>query len=150
MELILWRHAEAEEGLDDLSRRLTTKGRKQAAKMAAWLNEHLPEDCTVLASPAVRAKDTAQALDRPIRIVPAVSPGATWQAVLNAAGWPGNEENVVLIAGHQPTLGEVAARLLGSDGSLSIRKASIWWFSSRKRSSGVEVVLRAVMTPDLL
>ncbi len=41
MDLILWRHAEAEnaeEGRDDLSRALTPKGERQALRMASWLD----------------------------------------------------------------------------------------------------------------
>ena len=34
MELILWRHAEAEDGYPDLERALTEKGHEQAKKMA--------------------------------------------------------------------------------------------------------------------
>lgn len=150
MELILWRHAEAEDGSDDLARELTPKGRKQAAKMADWLNERLPADCRILTSPAIRAKQTAKALGRPFEIVPAISPGATWKEVLEAAGWPGRDEGCVLLAGHQPTLGEVAARLLGTEGSLAVRKAAVWWFSGRGRLVGNDIVLRAVMSPDLL
>lgn len=150
MELILWRHAEAEDGINDLARELTPKGRKQAEKMAGWLNERLPKECRVLASPAVRAKQTASALGRPFEIVPAISPGAGWEDVIEAAGWPGEDRGHVLVAGHQPTLGEVSAYLLGSEGSLAIRKAGVWWFSSRKHAAGGEVILRAVMTPDLL
>ena len=37
MELILWRHADAELGQPDSERRLTDKGHKQAARMAKWL-----------------------------------------------------------------------------------------------------------------
>ena len=33
MDLILWRHADAEDGADDLARQLTAKGRKQAARV---------------------------------------------------------------------------------------------------------------------
>jgi len=150
MELILWRHAEAEDGINDLARELTPKGRKQAAKMAGWLNERLPKECMVLASPAARAKQTASALGRPFEIVPAISPGAGWEDVIEAAGWPGDDDGYVLVTGHQPTLGEVAAHLLGAKGSLVIRKAGVWWFSSRNRAAGNEVVLRAVMTPDLI
>jgi phosphohistidine phosphatase len=150
MELILWRHAEAEDGINDLARELTPKGRKQAAKMADWLNERLPKECKVLTSPAVRAKQTASALGRPFEIVPAISPGASREDVIETAGWPGDDDGFVLVAGHQPTLGEVAAWLLNSDGSLSIRKAGVWWFSSRNKVAGNEVILRAVMTPDLL
>jgi phosphohistidine phosphatase len=42
MDLILWRHAEAEEGGPDLERKLTPKGRKQAKRVAAWLLQRLP------------------------------------------------------------------------------------------------------------
>jgi phosphohistidine phosphatase len=150
MELILWRHAEAEDGLNDLARELTPKGRKQAAKMAAWLNARLPRECRILASPAVRAQQTAQALERDIETVSALRPGATVQAMLDAAGWPGQDDDWVLVAGHQPDLGAVAATLLGAEGSLSIKKAAAWWFSSRSRSLGKELVLRAVIAPELL
>jgi phosphohistidine phosphatase len=150
MELILWRHAEAEDGLNDLARELTPKGRKQAAKMATWLNMRLPAGCRILASPAARALQTAQALNRKIETDLSLAPGASVQSILDAAGWPGNEAEWVLIAGHQPALGEVAAYLLGAEGSLSIKKAGVWWFSSRSRALGTEVVLRAVIAPDFV
>jgi phosphohistidine phosphatase len=150
MELILWRHAEAEDGLDDLARELTPKGRKQSAKMAAWLNARLPGECRILTSPAARARQTAQALERQMETIASLRPGASVQAVLKAAGWPGSDEDWVLIAGHQPDLGAVAAHLLGAGGSLSVKKAGVWWFSSRGRTPGSELVLRAVITPDLL
>lgn len=150
MELILWRHAEAEDGLDDLARELTPKGRRQAAKMAAWLNTRLPDACRVLASPAARAQQTALALNRKIETLAALAPGASAQTLLDAAGWAHAGEGCVLIAGHQPDLGEAAARLLGASGSLSIRKGAVWWFSGRGRTPGNEIVLRAVIAPDLL
>ena len=63
MDLILWRHAEAEdleeteEGCGaDLSRRLTPKGERQALRMAAWLDRQLPEGVRVYCSPAVRTE----------------------------------------------------------------------------------------------
>lgn len=150
MELILWRHAEAEEGLDDLARELTPKGQKQAAKVAAWLNARLPQDCRVLTSPAARAQQTAQVLERKMETIPSLRPGASASTILQAAGWPGNQDEWVLIAGHQPDLGGVAAFLLGASGAFSIKKAGVWWFSSRERALGNETVLRAVIAPDLL
>ena len=150
MELILWRHAEAEDGLNDLARELTLKGRKQAAKMAAWLNARLPEDCRILSSPAARTLQTARALNRKVETDPSLAPGASVQALLNAAGWPGEEGKWVLIVGHQPDLGEAAASLLGAEVVLSIKKAGVWWFSSRARPHGNEIALRAVIAPDLL
>lgn len=148
MELILWRHAEAEDGQDDLARELTSRGRRQAAKMAAWLNARLPAECRVLASPAARARQTAQALDRDVEIDQALAPGASVQTILSAAGWPGAGEDWVVIAGHQPDLGAVAAHLLGAQGSLAVKKAAVWWFSGRKRGHGDEAILRAVIAPD--
>lgn len=150
MELILWRHAEAEDGLNDLARELTPKGRKQAAKIAAWLNARLPDECRILSSTAARALQTAQALNRKIETLPELAPGASVAAILKTAGWPGDDDGCVLIAGHQPDLGEVAAHLMGVRGSLSIKKGGAWWFSSRGRMPGNEVVLRAVIAPDLL
>lgn len=150
MELILWRHAEAEDGPVDLARELTPKGRRQAAKMAAWLNTRLPEKCRVLASPALRARQTAQALNRKVETLPVLAPGAGVQAILHAAGWPDGADECVLIAGHQPDLGAAAAHLLGSRGSLSIKKGGAWWFSVRDKAGGNEVALCAVIAPDLL
>jgi phosphohistidine phosphatase len=60
MDLILWRHAEAEDGAPDLARELTAKGHKQAAEMARWLSHHLPKEVRTLVSPR-------SAHDRPLR-----------------------------------------------------------------------------------
>jgi len=76
MDLILWRHADAEEGAPDLARKLTPKGERQAARVAAWLREHLPENYRLLASPAVRAQQTAEALGKPTT-EKLLAPGAT-------------------------------------------------------------------------
>ena len=61
MELILWRHAEAEIGEPDAGRVLTAKGHKQAWKMAEWFDANLPDRCRILVSPATRAVQTAEA-----------------------------------------------------------------------------------------
>ena len=148
MDLILWRHAEAEDGAPDHARKLTDKGIKQAAKVAAFLHRHLPGEYRVLASPATRTQQTASALGKHFTPAPSIAPGASAQAVLEAARWP-EAGGTVLVVGHQPTLGEVAARLLGcKDTSLSIKKGAIWWFS--QRAGAHQVTLRLVITPDLL
>lgn len=59
MDLILWRHAEAEPGEPDLERALTAKGQRQARRMADWLGSQLPDSCRILASPALRCLQTA-------------------------------------------------------------------------------------------
>ncbi|HEX6827948.1 MAG TPA: histidine phosphatase family protein, partial [Burkholderiales bacterium] len=62
MDLILWRHADAENGMPDSSRKLTTKGRQQAAAVGKWLRKKLPPGTRVIASPATRCQQTAKAL----------------------------------------------------------------------------------------
>ena len=146
MDLILWRHAEAEDGIPDEARELTAKGCKQAEKVAAFLHRHLPDDTRILVSPATRTQQTAAALTKHYTLAPTIAPGATAQAVLQAALWP-DAGGTVLVVGHQPTLGEVAEQLLGCDeGSLNIKKGALWWFSQRDR----QVTLRLVITPDFL
>jgi phosphohistidine phosphatase len=150
MDLILWRHAEAEAGEPDLGRRLTAKGLKQAERVAVWLEGRLPDTCRILASPADRAQQTALALKRKFRVVPELAPGAGVAAVLAAAGWPDSREPV-LVVGHQPTLGQVAAFLLsGEDVSWSVRKSAVWWLTNRMRDEGNAVVLKVVIGPDFV
>lgn len=150
MDLILWRHAEAEAGEPDLGRRLTPKGVKQAERMAKWLDAHLPDSCRILVSPADRAQQTAQALQRKFRTVAEIAPGASVAAVLAAANWPESRE-AVLVVGHQPTLGMVASFLLSGDETYwSVRKSAVWWLSDRGRDGAATVALKAVLSPEFL
>lgn len=150
MDLILWRHAEAEPGEPDLGRRLTSKGLKQAERMAEWLEHRLPETTRIIVSPADRTQQTALALGRKFKTSDDVAPGASTASVLAAAGWPDAREPV-LVVGHQPTLGEVAAFLLsGEEASWSIRKGAVWWFSNRTRLGQPGVLLKVAIGPDLV
>ena len=150
MDLILWRHAEAEPGEPDLGRRLTSKGLKQAERMAAWLEPRLPDTTRILVSPAARSQQTALALGRKFKTVDEIAPGAGAAAVLAAAGWPDGRETV-LVVGHQPTLGEVAAKLLsGSAASWSLKKGAVWWLSNRNRDGDSGIVLKLAIGPDLI
>jgi len=150
MDLILWRHCEAEPGEPDLGRRLTSKGLKQADRMASWLDSHLPDTCRVLVSPADRAQQTALALKRKFKTVAELAPGATVAAALAAANWPDSREPV-LIVGHQPTLGALASFLLsGEEAYWSVRKGAVWWLSNRAREGGAAVVLKVVVGPDFV
>jgi len=150
MDLILWRHAEAVDGSPDFERELTAKGRKQARDMANWLHSRLPEDTRVITSPARRALQTAQALTSDYEVVADIAPGASSQALLKASRWP-NDEGTVVLVGHQPELGLTAASLLTrTEFAWSVRKGAIWWFTHRTRGNSAQVVLSAVMTPELL
>ena len=145
MDLILWRHAEAEDGSPDSARKLTKHGRDQARRIAAWLKPRLPRRCEVLVSPAVRAQQTALALGVPFVTSPAVGTEAAAAAVIAAVDWPARSR-ATLIVGHQPTLGRVAATLLSdTQADWDIGKGALWWL----RHSGGETRLFAAIDPEL-
>lgn len=151
MNLLLWRHATAEDAAaDDLQRVLTKRGTAQAERVANWLRAHLPPDARVLVSPAVRTRQTVEAFTRHYEVVAALAPGASPEVVLREARWP-QAGGTVLVVGHQPTLGAVAAAVLtGRAHSWSVRKGALWWLSQRDRDEGNATVLRAVVDPDLI
>jgi phosphohistidine phosphatase len=153
MDLILWRHAEAEvaaPGQDDLQRALTQKGERQARRMAAWLNHRLAATTRVLVSPALRCRQTADALGREMRIVPTLAPDVPIANLIEASRWPKSSEPV-LICGHQPTLGQLAAHLLaGVEQNWAMKKGAVWWLRWRQRDGEPEVTLHAVQGPDAL
>jgi phosphohistidine phosphatase len=153
MELILWRHAEAEdghEGLPDLERALTPKGRKQANRMGKWLDSQLPDNSRILVSPAVRTVQTAEGLGRKYKVNAGLAPDAEPEAVLAAANWPAGKETVVIV-GHQPTLGQVAALLLTGEAlDFEMKKAAAWWFVQRDADDPTSLYLKAVMAADLV
>lgn len=147
MDLMLWRHAEAEDGHPDEARALSDKGHRQAGLVAKWLKGRLPRELRVLASPTVRTRQTVEPLGLEYETCSEIAPGARAADLLRAADWPTGHRDV-LIVGHQPTLGRTAALLLsGSEQEWSIRKGALWWFQGRARG---ETVLVAVITPSLL
>ena len=152
MNLILWRHAEAEDTTPDLKRVLTRRGLKEATLMAQWLHAQLPPGTRVIASPAERTRQTAQALVSDFEIVNALAPGKGVEDLLATVKWPdAGNDHTVLVVGHQPTLGQTAALLIGgAEAPWSIKKGAVWWISHRVRGAGAQAVLRMVMSPDRL
>jgi phosphohistidine phosphatase len=151
MELLLWRHADAvaaDEDTHDLERALTPKGGRQAKRMGQWLNQMLPAGTRVLVSPATRAQQTALGLDRKFKTAEALRPDAPVQEILEAVRWP-DARDPVLVVGHQPTLGQVAARLVaGVDQDWAIPKGAVWWLRYRARNENGQVVVVTVRTPE--
>ena len=156
MDLILWRHAEAGDSLlddaADLERPLKSKGERQAQRVADWLNQFLPDSARILTSPAVRCTQTAATLGRRVKKVDALGPSGTVEGLLAAARWPDAKEPV-LVVGHQPTLGMVAAYLMCGEAARScepwsIKKGSVWWLRHRPREDRAEVQIVAVRTAE--
>jgi phosphohistidine phosphatase len=153
MDLILWRHAEAQEmddGQSDLERALTAKGERQAQRMAEWLGQRLAHSTRILVSPALRCQQTARALGKKFKTHAELGPEGNGEGLLKAARWPDASEPV-LVVGHQPTLGLVAAYLLtGTPQAWPVKKGAIWWIRGRHREEGAQVILQAVQAPDCL
>lgn len=150
MEIILWRHAEAVDDLPDMERHLTVKGMKQAERMASFLRSRIPPDTRILVSPAKRTQQTAHALTKHFITEPAIAPNCSTSSLLKAANWP-DGENSVLIVGHQPVLGEVAALLLcNSHVSFSVKKGAVWWLGRQTHKGDQKTYLRLVIAPDFL
>ena len=157
MDLILWRHAEAEDwpegdgqGSSDMDRSLTARGEKQAVRMAAWLDRQLPEGARILVSPARRCEQTALALNRKYRLRPEIAPGANASQLLELVQWP-LAKSPVLVIGHQPTLGQTIAQLLGlQEDDCPVKKGALWWLRNRDREGRIQTVVVTVQSPDML
>ncbi len=158
--IMLWRHADAldigDNIPDDISRPLSKKGHQQAKTMAAWLKRYLPKDTIIIASNAVRSKQTAQALTNDFQISEGLAPGATLLDVLETINsfWSSNQtETNLLIIGHQPWLGQLADYLLNAMSAaegLQIKKAALWWFKRQTSQPSSTFDLITVQTPNLL
>ena len=150
MELILWRHAEAAAGEPDAARPLTERGRRQAERMARFLAPRLPADLRVIVSPARRAQETARALGRSFETVERIAPGCGVAEILDAASWPESERPVLLV-GHQPTLGEVAAKLVEGRGSgWNPGVGAVCWLRGHPRKGAREAALLLSIEPEIL
>ncbi|MGE0098404.1 MAG: histidine phosphatase family protein [Hydrogenophaga sp.] len=160
MDLILWRHAEAQDhpdlirgrpgDADDLARRLTSRGEKQAARMATWLDRQLPDGARIWCSPAQRCEQTALALGRKFKLSEAIAPQGDPQALLDLVQWPSGKSPVVVV-GHQPTLGRVVARLLNlREDDCSVKKGAVWWLRHRERGTVGQTIVVTVQTPELI
>ncbi|KQP15110.1 histidine phosphatase family protein [Pseudorhodoferax sp. Leaf267] len=151
MDLILWRHAEAHEpGAHgtDLERELTARGHKQASRVAAWLDRQLPDGARIFASPAQRTVQTVDALGRKYKLRNELLPDAAPAELLEVAQWP-QGRGTVLVVGHQPTLGQTVAQLLGlSAPELALRKGALWWLRTRERDGQHQTIVVAVQGPD--
>lgn len=154
--LILWRHAEAEDqsaGGADADRKLTKKGRKDAEKMAKWLNEHLPKNTEVLCSPAKRCLETASHLknisDFKVSVAEFLNTDTTVEKIAKQVV---NNDNSIttLIVGHQPNFGFLIAKLLGQqENACVVKKGAVWWLRQREHDGALQTYLYTVQLPDL-
>ena len=114
MRLYLVRHAEAAPGDPDETRPLTSEGREQARALGARLRHEDASPSVVLTSPLLRARETgaelAKALDVESKPEDRLAPGASVEDVRAAVEGRGEQ---VVVVGHQPDCGQIAAALTG-------------------------------------
>lgn len=153
--LILWRHAEAEvhstTGADE-DRALTKAGLKDAAKMAKWLNQHLPPNTEAFCSPARRCIETASALQKlnpiDIKVVDFLSVESTAEIIESRID-NHDRSKTILIIGHQPNLGLVITKLLGmNESACAVKKGAAWWLRQREVGGILQTYLFSVQHPD--
>lgn len=133
--LVLVRHAkaEADDGQGDHARRLTARGRRDAAALGRWLVDAGLVPDLVLCSDARRARETwtaaASEMDDPpvVREEPELYE-ASVERVLNAVAAAGAAVRTLVVVGHDPATSEVAGALAGesSDGkALAVVRAGL-------------------------
>ena len=153
--LILWRHAEAEAESDsgeDIDRALTKSGRKDAAKMAKWLSQHLPANTEILCSPARRCLETAAALQHAIKceikIAKFLGVDSSVEMIAKKVMNDDSSKTILLI-GHQPNLGLLIAKLLGmNERACVVKKGAVWWLRQRLILGELQTYLFTVQHPD--
>jgi len=85
-----------------------------------------------------------------VKTVAELAPEGGVEALLHAVRWPDAREPV-LVVGHQPTLGLAAAYLLAAQPQpWTVRKGAVWWLRARERDGALQVVLHAVVSPELV
>jgi len=106
--------------------------------------------CRVVVSPAVRARQTAEALGLPFETLADVGAGASVGDVLRVAGWPDAAATTLVVA-HEPTLGRVAAHLLDEAVERPLAKGGVAWLASRPLDTcGPEATIVAQTSPQSL
>lgn len=159
IDLFLWRHAEAEDISPDLARPLTSRGQRDAARVAKAIAKRLDDDSRIVSSPAVRTRETAQPLvsraslrlEIDDRLAPGARVGDVLDALESAVASCGGDSPSLVFVGHQPWVGQVARRLLtNASGDWSVKKASAWWLMRRSRDGNTEWTLKSVLDPDLV
>jgi phosphohistidine phosphatase len=116
VQLYLVRHADAAPGEPDELRSLTADGRDQARRLGEELRAQGVHPNAILTSPLLRARETGnllcEALGTTAEKDERLGPGATADSVRQAVAERGDE---VLVVGHQPDCGRIAAELSGGE-----------------------------------
>ena len=115
---------------DDSKRPLTAKGIARLKREAKALDELEIVFDQIITSPLVRAKQTADVFAETMKSKPpvatsdALTPAGTPAAVIQELGRHAKKGRIALV-GHEPNLGELAARLIGARHAIEFKKGGI-------------------------
>ncbi len=141
---------------DDRLRPLTPAGVKKFAESVPGLGELGVVIDFVLTSPLERARDTATLLAAGLKPKPAIAevealaPGGRYQAVIEAITTHAKQHRRLALVGHEPDLGELAARLLGARGTVQFKKGAVCAIDVDGATPGGPGTLRWLLTPKAL
>ena len=134
LELYIIRHGVAaergEEYPDDSKRPLTSSGISRLRKEAKALDAIGVAFDLILTSPLVRARQSADVFAETMKSKPTVAntdslaPAGTPAAVMQELGRHMRKGRIALV-GHEPNLGELAARLIGAKSPLEFKKGGV-------------------------
>lgn len=151
MQIILWRHAQAHMGENDLARCLTEKGHKQARKIAKVLQLELPENYQVWVSEAMRSQQTAAYLATQVQCFSVLNPNSQARDIYQLLHQKIQPNETIVIVGHQPWIGELCSLLLNqqhiTQNYWSVKKGAFWWFSAQHYEDGFGVRLEKMQAP---
>jgi phosphohistidine phosphatase len=158
-ELYLIRHGLAEERgdawPDDNKRPLTDEGISRMRKAARGLARLGVTVDVVLSSPLVRARQTAEIVaaglnPRPTLVnIDSLAPDGSYAAIVADLEKHGRKTRIALV-GHEPAVGELAARLIGSRHPLELKKGAVCRIDLDEIPPGGPGHLRWLLTPKIL
>lgn len=160
--IIIWRHAEAADGANDLKRPLTKKGQQQADKMAKWITHYFPSHYQLYTSEAQRTQQTAIPLNHNYQTTDILNPSGKIKHIIKFILQNIQVGNLILV-GHQPWIGQLCLSLLIQEADnenrqhlpllYPVKKASIWWFEldiQDAQKKEYYCKLKAVLSPNLV
>jgi phosphohistidine phosphatase len=158
-EIYFIRHGLAEERgeawPDDAKRPLTDEGMSRMRKAVRGLSRMGVSIDVVLTSPLVRTRQTAEivaaGLDpRPSLVnLESLAPAGSYAAVLADLEKHARKNRIALV-GHEPMIGEIAARLIGSRHPIEFKKGAVCRIDVEALPPAGPGELRWLMTPKIL
>ena len=158
-ELYLIRHGSAEARgdawPDDAKRPLSEDGMSRLKKEVRGLARLNVAVDVVLSSPLVRTKQTAEivaaALDSrpPIVNIDSLAPGGSYASLVADLEKHARKHSIALV-GHEPGIGELAARLIGSRHPIEFKKGAVCRIDLDEIPPSGPGDLRWMLTPKIL